>query len=161
VKFFITKKVLVFIIILLSLIIMAICIQGCGPAGVRPPELASKPAAGVPGVLQRIALLSAWIGGIGIIASLIGFVFAPNKWLIAKMLALAVVLLVGANVVAFIALHSGAFTAIGIGLMVCVIAALAWKYIGAIENWLKRDLDGNGDIGNDDTQKIPIKDSPR
>ena len=149
-RFFITKKVLVGVILALCALIYVMFLSGCShaAAGLRPPG--TPPVHGgatVADILQRIALWSAWVGGISLTLCLVAIWFVPNKWTVGRIAICAVTLIASGQVIAWIGANIGLIAGCFIGLAVLGLGFLAWRHLGRVEKFLKRDLNGDGKIG--------------
>ena len=138
------------LLILACIGVIALILTSCGVPEVRPPGEATACVPGDGGVanaLARIAVLSAWAGGIGLTLCLIALWFVPNKWTVAKLAAACIALIVSGQVVAFIGRHIGLITGIGVGVAVLALGVVAWRHIGKIERLIGKDINGNGKVG--------------
>lgn len=150
-NFYITKKVLVFVILALCALLFWIFITGCGsPAGLRPPGTgAASVSTGPAGVLTSLALFATWASGVGLF--LCGIAAAlpvfPNKLLIGRLAICCLAGLLTAGIMHWIAGHWALIVGLCIGVL--VLCGIGWVYLNRryLEKKTGVDLNRDGRIG--------------
>ncbi len=140
-RFFITKKVLVGVIVALSAILFWIFFTGCGSAGLRPPG-APNVHAGPANALAGLAVWATWIAGVGLLCCGIAAVFRPSLE-IGKAALGCLAALVIAGILAWLAANLAVL--VGLCIAVVVLSAVGYLYLhrkvikkktGVDVNWL-------------------------
>ncbi len=146
-RFFITKKVLVGVIIALCAVIYVIFLSGCRSAGLRPPSSGATCISGPGSVLADVALYATWAAGVGLICCGIAAVWLPNKFNIAKVALGCFAALVVAGIMHWIAAHWAVLLGLCAGVL--VLSGIGWAYINrkALEKKSGVDLNRDGKIG--------------
>lgn len=151
-NFFITKKMLVAVILLLCGILIAIWLTGCGhgTAGLRPPGTGTPGVHGGPAsALAGLAVWATWAAGVGLL--LCGVAAAlpifPNKLAIAKVALGCLAGLITAGMLHWISAHWAVLLGLCAGVL--VLSGVAWAYINrkALERRSGVDLNRDGRIG--------------
>ncbi len=147
-RFFITKKVLVGVIIALCAVIYVIFLSGCGSAGLRPPGSGKTCISGPGSVLADVALYATWAAGVGLILCGIAIALRPAKaWEFAKVALGCFAALVVAGILHWIAAHWAILLGLCAGVL--VLSGIGWAYINrkALEKKSGIDLNQDGRLG--------------
>lgn len=147
-RFFITKKNLVWLIFLLCCVIFAIFLTGCGKsAGLRPPGPGAPGISGPGGTLSSLATWATWASGIGLLGCGVAAAFLPNKFQIAKLALGCFAALLTAGILHWVAAHWAILLGLCAGVL--VLGGVGYVFLNRkiLEKRLNCDLDQNGKIG--------------
>lgn len=148
-RYFITKKVLVGIIILLCAIIFAMFAMGCGGsvAGLRPPGQPCPVASAPAGVLSNVAIWATWAAAVGLLACGVAMVFLPNKARVGQAAVGCLAILLIAGILHWIAAHWALLMLLCLIVLLCCGGAYAYLNRKALEKKSGIDLNRDGKIG--------------
>jgi hypothetical protein len=144
-RFFITKKILVGIIVALCALIYFMFLSGCGRGSVQPepPSVPGGPA----NALAGLAVWATWASGAGLLLCGVATFFLPNKLQILRIALGCIATMLTAGILHWISAH----WAVLLGLCACVIllSGVAWAYINRrfLEKKSGVDLNRDGKIG--------------
>ncbi len=159
-RFFITKKALVVVILALCAVIYAIFLSGCGHAGARPPVPSGKASVSGPaGVVASVALYGTWIASVGLLCCGIAAIFAANKWEVVKLAIGCFAVLATAGLLHWVSAHWAILVCLVVIVLISSGVAYIWAHRRSLECSLGIDIDQDGEIAcdNPSTPLIPKK----
>jgi hypothetical protein len=145
-KFYVTRKILVGIILALCALIYFMFLTGCARGAVQPGAAASIPT-GPAQVLSRIAIAATAVAGASLIACGFLAVFYANKYLVAKLAIACVAIIIASQIVYQFGQHLGIVSLIAALAAVAGAGLWAWAHLSKIEKRLMCDLNRDGKIG--------------
>lgn len=146
-RFFITKKVLVTIIVLLALIMLAMALQGCGSVGLRPPAITDDNSSGVSGIVANLSLYLTALATLGFVGCIVA-AFWTSNWIKFGKGALGCLIAISASQFAYwYGKHVGLITWLLVAAAVIAAGVYLWLHIRQFEKKTGIDIDRNGKIG--------------
>ena len=146
-RFFITKKNLVWVIIALCALTILISLSACGSREAVPEKPETFLSGGPGGILIKLSLVATALAGTGLIACAFLAIFYYNKFYVAKLAIACTATIVGSQIVYQFGHHLGAAALVAAVLSVAAAGWWGWAHLGKIEKKIKLDLNFNGRIG--------------
>ncbi len=142
-RFYVTRRDLIWLVLFLSAVIYALFLTGCG-AGLRPPGAPSVHA-GPAGALAGLAVWATWIAGVGLLCCGVAAIWLPNKLGVAKVALGCLTLLAVSFLLGWIAKHETLVLGSIAGVLLLGAIGYTWlhrkdvkKRTGIDLNWLCR-----------------------
>ncbi len=142
-RFYVTRRDLIWLVLFLSAVIYALFLTGCG-AGLRPPGAPSVHA-GPAGALAGLAVWSAWAAGVGLLLCGVAAIWLPDKLGVAKIALGCFTMLVVSFLLGWIANHETLVLGSIAGVLLLGAIGYTWlhrkdvkKKTGIDLNWLCR-----------------------
>ena len=146
-KFYITRKTLVGVILALCGVIFFLALSGCGSRGSLPGGETTPGLHGIPKLIQSIAVAVSGMATVALIICGIALAFVPNKLAVAKFALAALAALVSAGILWYLA----AYWALAIfgSAFVLLLGVFGYGYVHRkdIDRRTGIDLNRDGKIG--------------
>jgi len=146
-KFYITRKTLVGVILALCGVIFFLALSGCGSRGSLPAGNPSFFHGGPSGVLTKLAILATALAGTGLIACAFLAMFYPDKLKVAKLAVACVTVIIGSQITYWLGAHLVLATCLSIVALLCGLGVYAWIHRRELEKKIGVDLNRDGKIG--------------
>jgi len=145
-KFYVTRKILVGIILALCALIYVMFLSSCSRGAVQPGITQSVPG-GPAAILSRIALAATAVAGTGLVACGFLAVFYANKFLVAKLAIACAATIIASQVVYQFGQYLGVASLVAVVVGIGVAGVWAWAHLAKIEKRFNCDINQDGKIG--------------
>ena len=147
-KFYVTRKTLVGVILALCAVIFFLALSGCGSRGSLPGSNPPWFHGGSPAsVLTRLALVATALAGAGLIACAFLAAFYPDKAKVAKLAVACVTIIIGSQITYWLGSHLVLATVLSLVAILCGLGIYGWIHRRELEKKTGIDLNRDGKIG--------------